>query len=241
MAIRSMRRNTVWVAAMAHDLLLSSGFLAFARHIGVLRALEKSELSIKGVCGTSSGALVGALWCAGMSADDIATELSKQRPLSLLRLHGRIWRGAISLSGLQERLDTLLPPTFEDLDRPFAVGVAGPKGHRLLSTGPLAGAVTASCAIPGVFAPVRLEGKTWWDGAAVDRIAVEPWRAMRGETSLIVHMVARSRGAASAADLSGATVIHSDRSRASFLSLRDFETQADESFAAAMETLEVPA
>ena len=48
------------------DLVLSSGFLAFARHAGFLRAVEQLELPVEGLCGTSSGALSGALWAAAV-------------------------------------------------------------------------------------------------------------------------------------------------------------------------------
>ena len=34
------------------DILLSSGFLAFARHIGVLRAVEQTDTPIEGVFGS---------------------------------------------------------------------------------------------------------------------------------------------------------------------------------------------
>ena len=44
-----------------YDLVLSSGFLAFARQAGFLEAVEQLGLAVDGVCGTSSGALAGAL------------------------------------------------------------------------------------------------------------------------------------------------------------------------------------
>ena len=60
-----LRIDFVIRQAMGFDLVLSSGFLAFARHVGVLRAVERSGQDVTGVCRTSSGALVGALWAAG--------------------------------------------------------------------------------------------------------------------------------------------------------------------------------
>ena len=53
------------------DLVLSSGFLAFARHLGFLTAIEESELDVSGVCGTSSGALVGAMWACGVVCEGV--------------------------------------------------------------------------------------------------------------------------------------------------------------------------
>ncbi|MFT6835603.1 MAG: putative acylesterase/phospholipase RssA [Francisellaceae bacterium] len=35
------------------DIILSSGYLGFARHIGFLKALEKNKISVDAICGTS--------------------------------------------------------------------------------------------------------------------------------------------------------------------------------------------
>ena len=62
------------------ELILSSGFLAFASHLGFLRAVEESTVSVSGLCGTSSGALIGALWLAGVKIKDIAEIVQEQAP-----------------------------------------------------------------------------------------------------------------------------------------------------------------
>lgn len=57
-------------------------------------------------------------------------------------------------------LGQVLPPTFEDLQRPFAVGVVDKGGsHRVVSSGPLSPAVAASAAVPVVFRPVSIPGE----------------------------------------------------------------------------------
>ena len=48
-----------------YDLVLSSGFLSFANHAGFLQAVDDVGLIVNGVCGTSAGAMVGSLYCAG--------------------------------------------------------------------------------------------------------------------------------------------------------------------------------
>lgn len=211
------------------DLLLSSGFLAFARHCGVLQAIEASELEIDAVVGTSSGALIGALWAAGMSASEIERELLTTQPHQLMRPHLALWRGLFSLRALVAWLEARLPPTFDALPRPFAVGVVGPEGQgTLLSDGPLAHAVAASCAIPWVFTPVVIDGTSWQDGGVVDRLMVQPWRTWRGDRPALVHLVAPSRGPETTDDLSGLAVVRTPRSGASFLSLGDVAGQVSE-------------
>lgn len=52
-------------------LALSGGAMKAVAEIGVLRSLEKHHIKIDGIVGTSMGATIGALYCAGMSVDDI--------------------------------------------------------------------------------------------------------------------------------------------------------------------------
>ncbi|MGM0576440.1 MAG: patatin-like phospholipase family protein [Myxococcota bacterium] len=215
---------------MATDIVLSSGFLAFARHVGFLRAVEEAGLEAGAVCGTSSGALVGALWAAGLPARDVAEELSTRTPLSLMRPHGRPWRGVFSLERILGRLRQLLPPRFEDLGRPFAAGVAGPgRTYRLLRSGPLPESVAASCAMPAVFAPVEVDGVAYSDGGAVDRVglaAVRRWRG--GARPTIVHLVERTAGRQVDEGLEEVVVVRTPRSGARFWSLGDFDGQVEE-------------
>ena len=76
------------------DLILSSGFLAFARHVGVIQAIEERGIAINGVCGTSSGAMIGSMWAAGHSVDFIRKEANLPRPIVRVRPSFFLWRGA---------------------------------------------------------------------------------------------------------------------------------------------------
>lgn len=213
---------------MPIDLVLSSGFLAFARQSGFLGAVEASGLEVGGVCGTSSGALAGSLWSAGYSADDIAQRLSEKAPIRSMRLHLQPWRGLLSLRAVVAQLREWLPPTFEQLERPFAVGVRTPAGEAaLIRSGPLPEAVAASCAIPGVFAPVGVQGIPYQDGGVVDRTGLQEWRALRGSRSTLLHLVAATaEGLEPSEDLlQNVCVVRTPRSGARFWDLGDFEGQ----------------
>jgi predicted acylesterase/phospholipase RssA len=212
-----------------YDLLLSSGFLAFARHAGVLGAIEAAGVPIDAVVGTSSGSLVGALWCAGMKASEIQAEVAGRRPASLMGLSMTPWRGLFHLEPLMAWMRGRLPPNIEDLPRPFAVGVVtADKKARLLTSGPLPEAVAASCAMPHIFRPVEIGGEALADGGFADRLMVGPWRAWRGERPAIAHLIERSAGVNPTDDLSALTLIHTPRSGANFLSLGDVAAQAAE-------------
>lgn len=211
------------------DLILSSGFLAFARHLGVLEALEELGIGIDAIVGTSSGALVAALYQAGHSIAEIARLLSEQSPLRSLRFHPRPWEGLCSPRRMEEKLLPYLPATFAALPRPLALGVCDEQGrHRLLFEGELMSALLASTAIPRVFPPVLREGQRYVDGGVADRLGLTAWRAWRPGREVVAHIVERSRGKEVPMDGSGVRIVRTPRSGASFFSLGPFEAQQRE-------------
>ena len=201
------------------DVVLSSGWLAFASHAGVLAALEAAEAPVDGVCGTSSGALVGALWAAGMPARDVLALLTERRPVAWIRPHRAVWRGAFTLRAMISELSRHLPSTFSGLPRPFAAGVITlQREHRLLTAGPLPQAIAASCAVPYLFAPVRVSGCDYLDGGAGDRLGLAAWRDLRPDRKRLVHLVDRTGGAPTEVGAE-AMIVRSPRSGAQLWSM----------------------
>ncbi|GLI64293.1 hypothetical protein VaNZ11_007477 [Volvox africanus] len=249
------RRAVAGPSVDACDLVLSSGFLAFAGHAGFLQAVEELGLPVGGVMGTSAGALAGSLFCAGYTPRQVARHLSDQTPASLLRPSLAPWRGgALSLDRVVSRLKDLLPPTFEDLHREFAVGVVTSDGrHLLIDSGPLPEAVAASAAIPFVFQAVDVPGHVarhgpFKDGGVVDRVGLKAWRdrrraqicqsakgpssASRPPPPCLVHVIDRSSPFSGFDDTtamgeSSIVVIKSPRSGANFFDLGSFEAHMD--------------
>jgi predicted acylesterase/phospholipase RssA len=211
------------------DLILSSGFLAFARHVGFLLAVEERGFAVAGVCGTSSGALVGALWAAGMRARAIGELLGAQPPIASVRPSLTPWRGLFSFERLRAQLSARVPATFAGLPIAFGAGATAPdRSHRLLVAGDLVDAVLASCAVPYLFAPVDVDGEALCDGGVVDRTALRPWRAQRSPAPAILHLVTRTRGAIDDDAAADVPVVRSERSGASFWSLGDFWGQVEQ-------------
>ncbi len=223
---------------MPFDLVLSSGFLAFGAQAGFLAGVEHSGVEVDGVCGTSSGALAGALWAAGHSAKDIFALLTDRPPFAKLGLHLRPWRGLFSMAPVIEELKRWLPPRIEDLPRPFAAGAMDNLGRGvLLRKGPLPASVAASCAVPWLFAPVVVSGCALADGGAVDRTGLRPWRALRGPQPTLLHLVQRSLGAKEELIDENVIVVRSQRSNAQLWSLGPVGERFESARAAAMEAL----
>ncbi len=206
---------------MGVDLVLSSGFLAFAEQAGFLAAVEDEGVVVDALCGTSSGALAGSLWLSGLSAEEVFELLCGRAPAAWLAPSPAPWRGLFGLRRVIAELSAKLPARFDGLSRPLGAGVVHQGRPELLTAGPLPEAVAASCAVPGLFHPVPIEGRVLADGGAADRTALDAWRRMRPDRRVVLHLVDSSRGAhdTGPVTLDDVTVCTSARSGARLWSL----------------------
>ena len=161
-------------------------------HIGVLRALYDAGIVPDFISGTSIGAVVGGCYAAGRLDDleDFATNLTRRTIFGYfdVNLSGS---GLINGHRLGETIKLALgETTIEDLATPFtAVATEIGTGHEVwLARGSLVDAMRASYAIPGVFKPVRIDGRWLFDGALVNPIPVTVCRAMGAQYVIAVNL-----------------------------------------------------
>lgn len=186
---------------------LGGGGVRGVAHLGVLDCLDAAGVRIRGIAGTSSGALMGALWITrGRAAVDVVHEfIATGGPAALPDLcqdggrqgwAGRqvnrfrlawalanlaISRHRVSLSEYMERMGRLVPDIpLNTLAIPFAaVGTDSSTGEEVqMSEGSLRLAVSASAAMPGLVAPVPWRGRRIQDGGAVAEIPVAAARSL---------------------------------------------------------------
>ena len=213
------------------DIVLSSGFLAFARHIGFRRVVLEKHSQITGICGTSSGSVVGALWANGLSEQEMIDILHVPRPLDVVDFHWKIWTGLFQFHTLKDRLRSVLPEKIEELPMPFGVGLCTMDRKAIMvREGNLVDAIAASCAVPYMFCPMSFEGILYRDGGFADRIGLRAWKEMRPDPNqqICAHIVDRSNGVANEEGLDGVKVIRTPRSFATLFSMGDFMGQLDE-------------
>lgn len=185
--------------------VLGGGGVLGAGEVGMLRALLEAGVTPDLVVGTSVGALNGAFLAADPTVE------------ATLRL-GDVWRrlsaeGGVFSGSLAERLGTALRSRthlhrrgplrqllaeqlpverIEDLQVPFQCVAASIEraAEHWFDSGPLADAVLASAAVPGLLAPVVIDGEHFVDGGLVNSIPVS--RAVElGATTLWVLQVGR--------------------------------------------------
>jgi len=156
--------------------VLSGGGARGFAHLGLLKLLE--ELSIKpyAIAGTSSGAIVGALYAAGKSPDAILELMKKDNFFGWSNL---MWskKAIFSMKTLREVLTkTVATDDFDAL--PIKLFVASTdlnKGKAvIISKGELIKAVIASAAVPVLFEPVIMGNQLLVDGGLLNNFPVEP-------------------------------------------------------------------
>jgi NTE family protein len=173
-------------------LALGGGAARGWAHIGVLKALAKAGIVPDIIAGTSIGAVVGGCYSAG-HLDDLerwAIELTPKRIFGYLDFN-LAGTGLISGQRLCGRLEQHLGDrNIEDLGTRFtAVATEVGTGHEhWLSRGRLVDAVRASYALPGVFKPVKINGRWLFDGALVNPIPVSVCRALGARYVIAVNL-----------------------------------------------------
>ena len=167
---------------------LGAGAARGLAHIGVLQVLQKEGINITCVAGASIGALIGALFCAGIELnrlEQLASYLKLKHIIdfSVFPRKG----GVIQGEKLREVLNVFLRDmSFSDLKLPYAaVATDLTTGEEVIfRRGSVVTAVMASCAIPGVFVPIKTAGRLLVDGGLVDRVPIRALREL-GATRMV--------------------------------------------------------
>ncbi len=173
-------------------LVLGGGGARGLAHIPVLEAFDDLGVKPCVIAGTSIGAILGAAYASGMSADEIrnfaVTNLSDRG-----KVMSRLWKlwpdsfgamisGALLRFGELDAEKTLrafmpeaIPETFGELEIPFKVTATDFYGNALtvIEEGDLFPAVAASIALPFIFRPQIIDGRVHIDGGIANPVAFD--------------------------------------------------------------------
>lgn len=178
-------------------LVLSGGAARGFAHVGVLRVLEREGLRPDLVVGTSAGAVVGALYASGISVSEIEraaerldwTVLFDFDPVRAV-LAG-VGLGLVPGAQLELFLRERIALPIERFPIAFAAVAADMESGEVvpLNQGDAARAVRASCAVPGLYAPVRARGRLLADGQVVSPLPVFTAHRLGAVRALAVDVV----------------------------------------------------
>ncbi len=173
---------------------LSSGAARGLAHVGVLAALEKHDIPIDLVAGTSIGAIIGAAYAAGKDINEIKRAVSGLNRRQMLSLADFTipTKGFIKGKRITGWLKSVIGDVnFKDLKIPFACVATDiiTGGEVIMKQGSVVTAVRASASMPVIFTPTRLGGRYLVDGGLVAPIPVRLLREMGAELVIAVSVV----------------------------------------------------
>jgi len=157
---------------------LSGGGIKGMCHAGVLKALEEQGIKPEIISGVSAGAIVAALYADGYTPDEIASHFEEIsfRQMTKIRIpNGGFFKTDVFQDFLTKKLRAR---TFEDLNMPLRVVATDlDKGRSVtFSSGPLIDPIVASCSVPVLFSPKKIEGVNYVDGGVLKNLPVSTIR-----------------------------------------------------------------
>ncbi|MBI5633649.1 MAG: patatin-like phospholipase family protein [Nitrospirae bacterium] len=171
-------------------LVLGAGASRGFAHIGVLKMLETNRIPVHMVIGTSAGSFVGSLYAYGYTSfqlQKMASTLDKNEILDFTVPDN----GFIKGERLEEYVNAMVRNSpLDKLRIPFyAVATNIQNGQEtVFSRGNTGTAVRASCSIPGIFRPVKIDGRMYVDGGVVSPIAVDAARRLGADIVIAVDI-----------------------------------------------------
>lgn len=171
-------------------LALGSGGARGFAHLGVIKVLKDENIPIDLIAGSSMGALVGSFYAVGQDIErlyKVAAVFKRKYYLDFTVPK----MGFISGNRVKEFIKVFTHgKTFNELDIPLAIVATDLlKGERVIfREGPVYEAVRASISIPGIFVPVKLDGRVLVDGGVADRVPVSLAKEMGADIIIAVDV-----------------------------------------------------
>ena len=169
-------------------LVLGGGGARGYGHIGAIQAFEEEGFDFDFVVGTSVGALIGAMYAAGITARELTSFSSA---LDLKDIHsGWLLKQSDPFRIGKIATDILGDVLIEDLAKPFyalAVDLVEAK-QVILDSGRVSFAVSASCCVPGLFKPVVNGSRHLVDGGLLNNIPSETARMLGADRVVTVDI-----------------------------------------------------
>ncbi len=187
------------VVSMKIGLALGSGGARGLAHIGVIQALEKLDIKIDFISGSSMGALVGAIYASQGSLEPLKSLVEETTWASVAHLFFPTFSkgGLVTGKRVVELLEeTIQVRDFADLKIPLAVETTDLHTGTLntITRGNLIDAVRASISIPLVFTPVPIQDKLLVDGGLLSPVPIQTVRDLGADFVIAVNVLGQGNG-----------------------------------------------
>ncbi|NCC13277.1 MAG: patatin [Spirochaetia bacterium] len=161
----------------AVGLVLSGGSARAFAHIGVLKYLEEQGIVPDFIISNSMGSIVGLLYAAGLSPDQILESITSVSIQSLFDLTLPLRGGMLDSSRFIAKVSSLLGEDIQLENLPIPIIVIAEdmvtKRQILISEGDFSTVLRASYALPVYFQPVEFRGHLLLDGGVTNLVPVD--------------------------------------------------------------------
>lgn len=183
-------------------LVLSGAGSKAIAHAGVISALEKHNIPIDLIVGSSAGSLIGLFYADSKDIHKVKnlflttgrdTLLDHSATYALVK--SVVFNRSAKLDKFAKFLrSNIKAENFEDLKIPLVVtGTNLIKGHRVIyNSGPVIPAVLTSSSIPGIFEPVKISGEILIDGAVASPVPVMQAKHFKPKMVIAVNLTTSS-------------------------------------------------
>lgn len=171
-------------------LVLGGGSARGVAHIGVLKILEREKIPIERVIGTSMGALIGAAYAQGLSTEAMR-KLSQGFSANKLLDPTLPKMGLLAGNKLEATIIRLIDSKgFDDCKIPVVIVTTDIETGEEIAhqSGDLTKIIRASCSWPGIFNPVKIDGRLQVDGGIKNSVPTKIAKAMGAEYILAVDV-----------------------------------------------------
>ncbi|MEN6290489.1 MAG: patatin-like phospholipase family protein [Methanobacterium sp.] len=174
---------------------LSGGGARGFAHIGVLKVLSVAGYKIDLIAGTSMGAIIGAAYAGGYAPEtieELAIKFSRLKEIIKLLDINPPRKGLLVGNRVKKYLEKIFQEQhlFSDLSIPFGLNAVDLISGREIPfySGELLPAIMASISIPGIFAPVKLNGYYLVDGGLLNNLPVSIARSMGADIVIAINV-----------------------------------------------------
>ncbi len=171
-------------------LVLGGGGTRGFAHVGVIKALEAQGIFPDIIVGTSVGSAIGALYASGYSGfqlQEMSIPMKEDRVINLAWSNRGLFTGKPLQTFINQAVKNV---PLEKLRRTFAVVATDlSTGEKIVfRSGNTGMAVSASCAVPGVFQPVVINSRSYVDGGLVKPVPVSEARTLGADFVIAVNI-----------------------------------------------------
>jgi len=171
-------------------LVLGAGASRGFAHIGVLKVLEANKIPVHVIIGTSAGSFVGSMYAYGYNSFQLQKMSFSMEKADIIDLVVPD-NGFVKGEKLEEFINKTVSNTpMEKMHIPFyAIAADIQNGQEMVfGKGNTGKAVRASCAIPGIFRPVKIENRMYVDGGVVSPVAVDAAKRLGADVVIAVDV-----------------------------------------------------